>query len=415
MRKEGPGLAFYLSKTNRYSVTALVAAVEYYHPETSITFFYDLEELGKLDPEEYVLAFSFSSFDLNRAYPLILHARARGFTIVAGGPHPSARPHELLEKGAKHVVIGDGEKAILKFLHGECALILREPVYDLENFPPFAINHGMYMPIEITRGCPFRCAYCQVPNIFGRKVRHRSVENVLHWIKEGIKRGKKLVRFISPNAFGYASSDGIHPNVDAIARLLEGARKLGVEQLYFGSFPSDVRPESVTPDVLGLVKKFCDNKSIIVGAQSGSIKVLKKIKRGHDVETVERAVAMIRESGLTPHVDMIFGFPFETDEDVEANIRFMERLIKSYSARIHAHTFMPLPGSDFENMPPGKLGKRYSKVLGYYAARGALDGMWYKQEQLARYLDNLKREGEYENKGRSCAGTFRSLQNQEKS
>lgn len=384
-------LSFWLTKKNRYSVTALIGVIETFAPWIGVSTFKMPEELDALNPSRTIVALSFSSFDVKDVELLVPELKRRGFTVIAGGPHPSADPEGTFKLGVDHVFVGDGEESLLRYLRGDAiSPVINGIPRDLDAFPPFAPKHGMYMPTEITRGCPFRCAYCQVPNLFGRRVRHRSVENILKWAKISVENGRKVMRFISPNAFGYGSRNGVVPEPEKIKKLLKGLREIGVEQLYFGTFPSDVRPESVTEDVLSLVKSYCDNKSVLIGAQSGSERILKIIRRGHTVESVERAVKMIKNAGLRPHVDFIFGFPFETEDDVEANIAFMTKLIELYDAKIHAHTFMPLPGSDFESLNEGRLNRRYRKILGYYASRGSLDGYWSKQEELARQLSKMK-------------------------
>lgn len=384
-------VVFLLNKRNRYSVTALIGAMEAYAPAIEVLTFRSPAELERFDPEETVVALSFSSFDVEEVRTLVPSLKEMGFTVIAGGPHPSADPSGTLALGVDHVFVGDGEETLLDYLKGKTTSSIVEGIpRALDAFPPFAPTHGMYMPTEITRGCPFKCAYCQVPNLFGRRVRHRSVKNVLKWARISVENSRKIMRFISPNAFGYGSLDGVKPEAEVIKKLLSGLRGLGIEQLYFGTFPSDVRPESVTSDILALIKTYCDNKSILIGAQSGSERILKLIRRGHTTKTVEKAVQLIHESGLRPHVDFIFGFPFEAEEDVEANIAFMSRLIEHYDAKIHAHTFMPLPGSDFAHLRAGRLNRRYRKVLGRYASSGILDGHWSKQEELSKRVSRLK-------------------------
>ena len=93
-------------------------------------------------------------------------------------------------------------------------------------------------------------------------------------------------------------------------------------RVFFGSFPSEIRPEHMTVEALRLVKRYCANDNLIVGAQSGSERVLEAAKRGHGVEEVRRAVRIGIAEGFRINVDMIFGMPGEEPADADASLRW---------------------------------------------------------------------------------------------
>jgi radical SAM superfamily enzyme YgiQ (UPF0313 family) len=197
-------------------------------------------------------------------------------------------------------------------------------------------------------------------------------------------RGYSYVRFVTPNAFAYQSEDnGRTANLDAIDHLLrEMASLVGRERVYFGSFPSEVAPETVTPEVVALVRRHCGNDNLILGAQSGSDRMLKRLNRGHSVADVYRAAKVIVEGGLRPIVDVIFGLPGETQEDLSATVRMMEDLV-DLGAVLHTHTFMPLPGSPLEHAPPGRVAESLHPLLDRLASQGHQIGQWRKQQEIA--------------------------------
>ena len=162
-----------------------------------------------------------------------------------------------------------------------------------------------------------------------------------------------------------------------------------IKQIFFGTFPSEVRPDSVNEDIVNEIIPYISNNSCIIGGQSGSNRILKILRRNHTVEDIEDAVDILLNYGITPKVDMIFGFYFEKPEDEEKTINFMKRIIKK-GAIIHAHTFMPLPGSALEKAPPGNLSKNIKKFLGTWSRIGKVYGSWVYQEKIARELSNLK-------------------------
>lgn len=383
-------IIFRLFKSNRYSIVALIAAMEKENINIETILEKNFKKILDYNPEDTLIVYSFMSFDIFDVEKEVPILKEKGFIVIAGGPHPSAMPEETLKIGFDHIFVGEGEKTFTNFLKNGSnkKIIYSKEFVDLNFYPPYAIKNKHFMPIEITRGCPFVCGYCQTPNLFGRIVRHRDTDIIIEYAKEGIKHNRKIARFITPNSFGYESKNGVIPNVEKIEELLFNLKKIGMEEIYFGSFPSDVRPESVTPEVLKIIKKYVNNKMVIIGAQSGSENILTKIKRGHNLQIVENALSLLHEHGFIPYVDFIFGFPFETEEDIKKTFDFMDKITEKYNAVIHSHTFMPLPGTPLFDVGPGKLNKKYYKKLGDLSRNEKLAGYWHKQEQLSIKLYN---------------------------
>jgi B12-binding domain/radical SAM domain protein len=418
-----PALVFVANKNNLNSIAALTGALEADARTQALPlhFFWQDERLvprlrGLPDQVGLVVALSFATADLPAAEALLADLRqspaparpdrppASPF-IVAGGPHPSARPAEVLRLGADAVIVGEGEEALPALLarlfgggspvgmsgvvtrreDGEVVRGPRPQPIDLDAYPPMGIEQRRFAPIEITRGCPCACAFCQTSFLFGGRMRHRTVEGSLAWVERAVARGYSYVRFVTPNAFAYQSEDnGRTPNLDAIERLLRGMADLvGRKRVYFGTFPSEVRPETVTPQVVALVRRYCGNDNLIFGAQTGSDRLLQTLHRGHRVADVYRAAETIVAGGLTPVVDLIFGLPGEEAEDVAATLRLMEDLV-AMGAVLHTHTFMPLPGTPLEDAPPGRVDPALHPILDRLASQGHQIGQWRKQEELAR-------------------------------
>ncbi len=379
-------IVFRLNRRNRYSITALTAALES-RGYTDYEIVSSIDDVLSYDPMSTTVAYSLMTFDVEDALKEIDLLKKKGYTLIAGGPHPTADPFGMLRVGFDYVFVGDGEEKIIDYVRGYRP---ENRIFDgiknrvnLDDFPPFNTKRDMYMPIEISRGCPFRCGYCFTPVIGGGVMRYRSVEVVLEYARIGVERGRKIARFIASNSFGYMSKNGVTPNLEKIDELLSGLKSIGMEEIYFGTFPSDVRPESVTHEVLKLIKKYVKNRTLIIGAQTGSERILKMINRGHSLDDVEKALEIASIEGFIPHVDFIFGFPFENDDDMEKTFKFIEKIVKKYKAKVHAHTFMPLPGTPLFKYGPGKLTKKHLKVLGSLASKGMLDGYWHKQQELS--------------------------------
>jgi B12-binding domain/radical SAM domain protein len=322
-------------------------------------------------PLEDITCYSLNSLNASFYHDEI--ASAACLTIV-GGPHATACPEDVAEF-ADYVIVGEGEFTLPRLLadlrnggEGKIPGVITRDHYvpadttvRLDAYPAFGELKGY---VEITRGCPFSCGYCQTPQIFGHCMRHRSIEEVAKYANR-----HEQSRFVSPNAFAYGS-DGFHPRWDKIEHLF---RKCG-HQIFFGTFPSEVRPEFVCDASLELVSQYCANTKLHFGAQSGSDAVLGKLHRGHTAADVIAAVDLCRDHAILPVVDFIVGLPFETDNDQRATVELIRLVARS--GKVHVHRFLPLPGTPLAGQNARPLLKETEKLCGNLALRGKLTGSW---------------------------------------
>jgi radical SAM superfamily enzyme YgiQ (UPF0313 family) len=89
--------------------------------------------------------------------------------------------------------------------------------------------------------------------------------------------------------------------------------------------------------------------------------------------------------GFRINVDMIFGMPGEGPDDVADTLR-LARELADLGARIHAHTFMPLPGTPWRDAEPGLVDEETIRAVDRLSQRGALYGHWQRQQQHATQL-----------------------------
>lgn len=324
---------------------------------------------------------------------------------VAGGVHAAAEPEATLRAGWDLVALGEGERLVrdlvvtlagggdVRAVPGIAFLATdglrkngRAERIVLDDFPPFGPGHDRFGPIEITRGCVYACRFCQTPYFAGANFRHRSVANVRHWARYLVGRGFRDFRFLTPTSLSYGTF-GPEPDLAAVEALLAGVREeIGPQrQLWFGTFPSEVRPEHVSDASLRMLRRWVSNKALILGGQSGSDRVLASSARGHDAAAVERAVALCVEHGFVPHVDFLLGLPGEEPSDVEATLALMDRLV-ARGGKVHGHSFLPLPGTPFRKAVPSVLTSDVRRRLRNLASKGQLYGQWEQQEVAARAM-----------------------------
>lgn len=415
---------------NKYSVNALVATLD----KLGTIDTYMINRLENIIPlmnvlsKKYVkiiFAFSLNTIILtnneilNKILEINNVLRKNNKIIkIAGGPHASGDPYGTVKKlGFDIAVIGEGEetlsdlveaiiankdllnvKGLFTLYNDDNPLFTgrRKPI-DLGKYPSFPIWRRIAGPIEITRGCPYGCFYCQVSYMHGFNTRHRSIDSILHHAESMAKLGFNDIRFITPNGLGYGLIKPCRePDINLIEELLEKLKrrvcnKYGA-RIFFGTFPSEFRPEHISYEVARILRKYVVNKNIIVGAQSGSERVLKIIRRGHTVSDVITAVESLHKAGFRADVDFIIGLPGETSEDQISSLNIMKKLV-SMGARIHLHVFMPLPGTPFAFAKPCRIPRWFKKEVYRLIGRGTAYGQWIKQEEIAQKIYMLRKRG----------------------
>ena len=208
----------------------------------------------------------------------------------------------------------------------------------------------------------------------------REVGNIVPLAQAALRSGnRKVVRLLSPNAFSYGSEDGRQLNLQAMRDLLSALRNActAKARILFAHFPSEARPEHVTPETLELLKEFADNDEIVIGAQSGSRRMLEACNRSHSVEDILTAVSLARKYGFKVIIDFIYGLPGESEVDMRESMAVMEEVVRM-GARIHPHIFAPLPQTPFADKRPGGFAPDVKEALKRFASRR---GIYYAKSQ----------------------------------
>ncbi len=294
------------------------------------------EEIERIDLDEECSLVGLSCMTSNaaRAYELAGEFRKRGRTVVLGGVHPTLLPEEAL-RHADAVVIGEAEGVWLQVLedfeggrlqrtyHRACPPL--DEYVDLKRRRQTGKRPFGVIPIMTTRGCPYNCDFCCVHDIFGRKIRHVPVANVVRDITDS---GGKLFIFLDDNIIGdpgYARE---------LFRAIEplSIRWVGQASLSFVKNSELMRLAARS----GCVGLFFGLESV----STSQLKIMRKSLK--EVERVGEAIARVKEHGIYFHASLIFGFDTDTTETFPETLDFLERHRVS-SASINVLT--PYPGT----------------------------------------------------------------------
>ncbi len=348
------------------------------------------ESAGRLP----VAAWSFTSMGARAAEGELAAARAAlpAALLIAGGPHASARPEEVLDAGADFVFRGEGEESLPAFLleaaggGGAAApgrpprerIVEPLPLGDFDRYPAFAWRRDLFGPVELMRGCACRCAFCQTPRLFPVH-RERSVEGVLEQARRLAAAGRRRLFFVAPDVLSYGMRCG-RVDEERLGALLEGVASLGLLP-HLGDFPSEVSPGSAArnPGVFQPLRKRVHNRRMVLGAQSGSDRVLRLMRRPHTVEENRAAVEAILAAGFHVLADLLFGLPGEGREGREETLAFIRSFTDQPRVTFHLHYLLPLPGTPLAGARPEPLEPEVLEALAGLVAAGRADGDYVTQ------------------------------------
>ena len=301
---------------------------------------------------------------LNRAESLDLEARYRaaGHEIIdldmasreTGGPLPIAAniPDLILVRGCSVTAKAqrDCEKAIAN-LHTRFPLTEIRPLGCLPNaqatgtVPPNMETIPMQTSrayLKIQDGCNGKCAFCIVPHFRGAPV-SVPFREIMVRTKAFLEAGYREIVLTGCNISLYKSEGHI------LASLLGVLAELG-------TVPMRIRIGSVEPgkgcekilDVMANHPNIC--KFLHLSLQSGSDRILKRMKRPYNIGLVDRFCTMARERlgpDLALGADVITGFPGETDEDFAATREF---LVQHAFSKLHVFPYSERPGTPAATM-----------------------------------------------------------------
>ncbi|HTP00505.1 MAG TPA: radical SAM protein [Anaerolineales bacterium] len=313
------------------------------------------------------------------AYTMIAMAKARGCIVIAAGADMTDHSELYLENGADYVLIGEGEETLGELMD---ALSGRSPVRPesiigltsratvhpsrrpdirlLDNlpFPAWDLidveryrriwleHHGYYsMNMVTTRGCPYHCNWCAKP-IWGQRYNSRSPENVtgeMKWLQDTYK----------PDHIWFADDIlGLKPGwLKTFASLVKSQ---GIQV----PFKCLQRADLVTEQTAAALKT-AGCRTVWLGAESGSQKILDAMEKGDKVDDIHRAARLLQQQGIEVGFFLQFGYPGEEWQDIEQTLQMVRECAPD---DIGISVSYPMPGTKFFERVRLELGTRQNWV-----------------------------------------------------
>jgi B12-binding domain/radical SAM domain protein len=304
--------------------------------------------------------------------------------LLAGGPHPTGAPEETLAMDFDTVVTGAGEHTfadtIRRIMDRDCRrseIVAESSHAALDDGLPVSNRLPFIPPLEIMRGCFYRCAFCQTGHL--QKPVYRSEQSIRRYLKI-LQRRNFLYRtgFICPSGLEYGATKPGVIQLGRLEHLLQTAKSIGIRYLEYGIFPSEIHPGTMNREALALIRKYCSNRKLTLGAQTGAPGLLRQLRRGHRMEETESAVRYAIEAGFLPILDIIIGFPGETENDRLHTLQWIRSMHSRYGTRVQMHYFIPLSGTRLYSMLPTVPGQKSGEILDSFYRGGLCTNWWRK-------------------------------------
>lgn len=297
-----------------------------------------------------------------------LKSNPDGFIIVIGC-YAQLKPQEIAEMEGVDLVLGATEKFnIIEYLDdiqksGD-AVVHSCEINDANFYVgSYAVGERTRAFLKVQDGCDYKCTYCTIPKARGIS-RSDTLENVVKNAYEIGNKGIKEIVLTGVNVGDYGKGEfGDKKHDHTFLELIQELDKVeNVNRFRISS----CEPNLLTNEIIEFVaqsKRFVPHFHIPL--QSGSDDILKKMKRRYMTklyrERVEKIKALMPDCCIG--VDVIVGFPGETEERFLETYNFLNELPVSY---LHVFTYSERPdteAAEFDEIVPEKERKRRNKML----------------------------------------------------
>lgn len=296
--------------------------------------------------------------------------------VVVVGCYAQLKPEEISNIEGVDLVLGASEKFKLLNYLTDLSKKSKAEIYSCEieeaNFfvDSYSFGDRTRVFLKVQDGCDYNCSFCTIPLARGSS-RSDSILNAVKNANDIAKQDVKEIVLTGVNLgdFGNNASKEGNRKQETFLDLVQELDKVeGIERFRISSIePNLLKDETI--EFVSKSKRFVPHFHIPL--QSGSNKVLKTMRRRYLRELYSERVAKIKS--LMPHccigVDVIVGFPGETDEDFLDTYNFLNELPISY---LHVFTYSERDNTDaihLKEVVPVAIRKKRNKMLRILSAK----------------------------------------------
>lgn len=262
--------------------------------------------------------------------------------VIVTGCYAQLRPEEISAIDGVNAVLGSNEKfkvfeILNDFNKTDVSCVFVSPTENLNGFGKAVSSENVNRTrafFKVQDGCDYKCSFCTIPLARG-KSRSMEMDELVKEFKKIINDGYKEVILTGVNVGDYKNNSG-----NNLLSVLKNLIKIDGD---FRIRISSIEPNLLSDEIICLTaetEKLC--KHFHIPLQSGSNEILKRMQRRYTSEDYKNLITKIKN--LMPQagigIDVIVGFPGETDELFEETFNFLSNLPFSY---LHVFTYSERP------------------------------------------------------------------------
>jgi radical SAM superfamily enzyme YgiQ (UPF0313 family) len=334
--------------------------------------------------------------------------------IIVGSFHPTFCPEEVMQNpDIDFVIRGEGETPLLHlvrelkkdspkwetvpgiYYRDQDGQVRSNPganlISNLDELPFLArdlvlnCDYDVYRvhTISTARGCPYTCSFCSDRRLWGRKVRRRSVDNVI-----------KELRLLK-DTYKVDVVDFVDGTFTFDRKYLQAFCNAMINHNLDIKWRCTARYDNLDEDLLKLMKQ-ANCSGLFLGLESGSDRVLKAVDKKETIENIIKVSKMIHNAGIISITSILLGLPDEGRDDIEATLKLMKKFKTDV---FDINIYVPLPGSplydslseeDKKNIDWRKVA--YKSFDSYFSKRISQDDFRRYQSEAYDIADSIRRK-----------------------
>ena len=294
-----------------------------------------------------------------------LHRRSPDAKIIVTGCYAQLAPERLAAIPGVDYVFGNTEKdkiveTVVNFARSDESCIFNSQFSIFNFYPAYSAGDRTRSFLKVQDGCDYKCSYCTIHYARGGS-RSTPISEAVRQAREVAARGVKEIVITGVNTGDFGRTTG-EKFIDLLRSFdaVEGIERYRI---------SSIEPNLLTDEIID----FCASSRAFqphfhIPLQSGSDRILGLMRRRYTTARFADRVARVREAmpDVFTGIDVIVGFPGETEEDFDETRRFLEAL---RPAQLHVFPYSVRPGTPAADMP-GRVSPKVAAERA--AALGAL-------------------------------------------
>ena len=262
--------------------------------------------------------------------------------IMVGGAHASINYEELSgDNRIDYIVTGEVEEGICDICQNATKHIMPEVIHcgyiDTKHLPladfSIAYQHEEIVErgVQLSRGCPYNCSFCQIRLIASRKVRYRVIDDCIAEIESQLNIMPKLrvVRVIDD-----CPSFNIKLFKEFIRRFIDKFPQLSINIQH-------LRADQIDEEAADLLKQ-AHVQSVTIGVESANPTVYEHIQKAETLEEIERGCRLVKRKGICLYLAFIVGLPLSNYERERDSLQFAKSIKANH---VYWNMLIPYKGS----------------------------------------------------------------------